>query len=384
MFSVGDSSGDLYASFLIQKLKLLKGEWYVSGVGGALMASAGASLWGFTPPFGAFGFAASFKVGPYHWVLYRKMRRTLQSHPPDLFIPVDFGTFNRPLVCMLRQLGKKVFYFVPPSFFGESAARVRRLVGPSVIFSPIYWWQKEILQRAGAQMVEFGHPLVDILRPVLGVSQLDARHRLKLPTDRMIVGLFPGSRRTTVSDHALVLFQSAETVARYCPVHFALALPHGWRREWIDSFIPPSFDARSLSVHIGTSHLVLRASDLAICAAGTVTLEAAYLGVPSLAFFRTNLANRLQVHWLRWRGLSLERLGPFALPNRILGRIVMPELVAWSATEESLTDWFLRLIGDRDQREKMKRDLEKIRETMGEPGVFDRIGQFLVQWVASE
>ncbi|MCS7224282.1 MAG: hypothetical protein NZ959_06980 [Armatimonadetes bacterium] len=380
VFSVGDASGDLYASRITRKLKSLKPDCHISGIGGLLMQKEGAHLWAFTPPFGAFGLFSSLKVAPYHWLLLNKMKRSLLANPPDLFLPIDFGTFNRPLVRLLGRLGRKVFYYVPPSFVGESPEKVHRLVSPSVVFSPIYWWQKEILEKARAQIREFGHPLVDILTPYLTISPKVARDRLQLPSDRPIVALLPGSRRTTVADHARVLFRSAEKVHHLTGAHFAVALPDGWRREWIEPRIRPFLPAAAFSLHIGHSHWVLRASDVAVCAAGTATLEAAYLGTPSIAFFRTHIANRLQLHWLRFKGLSVDRLGPFALPNRILRQQVMPELIGWTATEENLMDCLYHLIKDPDAQSQMTTDLIKVRDSMGEPGVLERVSQFVSEW----
>ncbi|MCX7643355.1 MAG: hypothetical protein N2116_06075, partial [Armatimonadetes bacterium] len=92
--------------------------------------------------------------------------------------------------------------------------------------------------------------------------------------------------------------------------------------------------------------------------------------------------DRLQVHWLRWRGVNVLELGPFALPNRILGEIIMPEFVGWMAKPEKIAFAVERLLADTNYRERVRHRLTEVWNKLGEPKVGLRIADFLVQWLS--
>ncbi len=385
-FSVGDTSGDMYAAEVAKALKKVCPDWQLEGIGGSEMLKAGVKLRRYTTPFSAFGFWSSVQNAIRFWfVTAQRIRLHLLRNPPDLFVPVDLGAFNRPLVLPLAQKGVKVFYFVPPSFWGVPADRLKKYAHPNIVFAPIYDWQRDKLKQAGAQVIEFGHPLIDILCPYLEISSSDARTKLRLPLDKPVIGLFPGSRLTTVRENLPLLLQTAELLIRSRPdVYFAIGLPEGWQLNWVKSLLERYGRNLPFSLLFGQSRVLLRACDVAILVAGTVTLEAACLGTPSVAVFRMGLLNRLQVHWLRWKGINVLGLGPFALPNRILGEIVMPEFIGWMAKPERIAAAIEQLLADTNQREQIQHRLTKVWDKLGEPKVGLRIANFLVQWLVEK
>lgn len=382
-FSVGDASGDIYAAVLAREIKRLCPDWHIEGIGGDEMLKAGVKLLRYTTPFSAFGFWSSLQTSVRFWLSTSwRVSSYLIANPPDLFVPIDLGAFNRRLLLPLANKGVKVFYFVPPSFWGVQPERLRKYAHPNIVFAPIYNWQKEKLVQAGANVIEFGHPLTDILEPYRTVTKSNARSRLNLPNDRTIVGLFPGSRLTTVKENLPLLLQTGQHLAKkFSEVHFAIGLPEGWLIDWVQGPLKRWGKNLSLSVHFGQSRFLLKACDVAVLVAGTITLEAACLGVPSVAVFQMGLLNRLQVHFLRWKGVNVLSLGPFALPNRLLGGTVMPEFIGWAAKPERVADAVAQFLTDPNYCSKTQHALLGVWEKLGEQGVASRIASFLCQWL---
>ncbi|MGQ9463282.1 MAG: lipid-A-disaccharide synthase [Candidatus Fervidibacter sp.] len=382
-FSVGDASGDIYAAVLAREIKRLCPDWHIEGIGGSEMLKAGVKLLRYTTPFSAFGFWSSIQTSIRFWLSTSwRVSSYLSSSPPDLFVPVDLGAFNRRLLLPLANEGVKVFYFVPPSFWGVRPERLRKYAHPNIVFAPIYNWQKEKLVQAGANVIEFGHPLTDILEPYRTVTKSDARSRLSLPDDRIIVGLFPGSRLTTVKENLPLLLQTGQHLTRKFPkIHFAIGLPEGWLIDWVQAPLKRWGKNLSLSAHFGQSRFLLKACDVAILVAGTITLEAACLGAPSVMVFQMGPLNRLQVHWLRLKGVNVLSLGPFALPNRLIGKVVVPEFVGWAANPSRIAGAVAQLLIDPTHRSEIQQELLKVREKLGEQGAASRIASFLKQWL---
>ena len=382
-FSVGDASGDMYAASVARAIKQLRNGWALEGIGGSEMLKAGVKLLRYTTPFSAFGFWSALQTSVRFWALTAwQVRSVLMSNPPDLFVPVDLGALNRRLLLPLAEKGVKVFYFVPPSFWGVNPERLRKYAHPNIVFAPIYQWQSEKLKQAGAQVIEFGHPLADIMQPYRSISTEDARASLGLTADRLLVGLFPGSRLTTVKENLPLLLRVARLLLRSFPnIHFAIGFPEDWRTDWVKPLLKRYGDALPLTLLFGRSRLLLKACDVAILVAGTITLEAACLGTPSVVVFWMGLLNRLQAHWLRWRGVNVLKFAPFALPNRILGEIIMPEFIGWSATPERIANEVANLLQSHDRREEMHQMLLRVWDEIGEPCVATRIAHFLVNWI---
>lgn len=381
-FSVGDASGDMYAASIARALKQQRSDWTLEGIGGSEMLKAGIKLWRYTTPFSAFGFWSAFQSSIRFWALTAwQVRSALILNPPNLFVPVDLGALNRRLLLPLAQKGVKVFYFVPPSFWGVNPERLRKYAHPNIIFAPIYRWQSEKLKQSGAQVVEFGHPLADILQPYRSISPEVARTLLHLPSDCPLIGLFPGSRLTTVRENLPVLIRAAKLITRSFPeLQFVIGLPEGWRDEWVEPLLRRYGKGLTITLRFGQSQLLLRACEVAVLVAGTVTLEAACLGTPGVVVFWMGPLNRLQVHWLRWRGFDVLKMAPFALPNRLLGEIVMPELIGWAVTPERIAEEVAELLQHPERREEMRQRLSRVWNEIGEPGVASRIAHFLIRW----
>jgi lipid-A-disaccharide synthase len=185
-----------------------------------------------------------------------------------------------------------------------------------------------------------------------------------------------------VKENLPLLLQTARLLTRLFPkIHFAIGLPEDWRTEWVKPLLKRYGDDLPLTLLFGQSRLLLKACDVAVLVAGTITLEAACLGIPSVVVFWMGLLNRLQAHWLRWQGVNVLKFAPFALPNRILGEIVMQEFIGWSATPERIADEVADLLRSHDRREEMRQRLLRVWDKIGEPCVATRIAHFLVSWV---
>jgi len=138
----------MYAASVARAIKQLRNGWALEGIGGSEMLKAGVKLLRYTTPFSAFGFWSALQTSVRFWALTAwQVRSVLMSNPPDLFVPVDLGALNRRLLLPLAEKGVKVFYFVPPSFWGVNPERLRKYAHPNIVFAPIYQWQSEKLSK---------------------------------------------------------------------------------------------------------------------------------------------------------------------------------------------------------------------------------------------
>jgi lipid-A-disaccharide synthase len=97
---------------------------------------------------------------------------------------------------------------------------------------------------------------------------------------------------------------------------------------------------------------VLARSELALAASGTVTIEAALLGIPMVTFYRVNALSWILGRWL-------VRAPFLTMVNLVAGSPVVPELMQRDMTAERIAAEALRLLNDSDAQAVMRAKLTK-------------------------
>jgi lipid-A-disaccharide synthase len=114
---------------------------------------------------------------------------------------------------------------------------------------------------------------------------------------------------------------------------------------------------------------VLGQSHLALACSGTVTLEAALLGVPMIAMYR--LAGVLD-NLMQKLVLPVGKYHHFSLPNLLLQRKAVPELVNRDVNAERICREARALLRDALVRSAMLASLAEVRPILGPPGAVAR------------
>ncbi|MGH9558758.1 MAG: lipid-A-disaccharide synthase, partial [Bryobacteraceae bacterium] len=147
------------------------------------------------------------------------------------------------------------------------------------------------------------------------------------------------------------LLDAARRIGHNRQVTFVLALAPGFKIE--ASRFWERIRSTSIQVIEGKTWDVLAHSDLALAASGTVTIEAALLGVPLVTFYRVNE--------LSWRlGRWMVRAPFLSMVNLVAERRLAPELIQNEATGERIAAEAVRLLEDDDARAEMRAGLAEV------------------------
>jgi lipid-A-disaccharide synthase len=92
---------------------------------------------------------------------------------------------------------------------------------------------------------------------------------------------------------------------------------------------------------------------LALAASGTVTIEAAVLGIPMVTFYRVNALSWLLGRWL-------VHAPHLTMVNLVAGRKIVPELIQNEMTPERIAEEASRLLDDQQARKRMRADLAEV------------------------
>jgi lipid-A-disaccharide synthase len=149
-------------------------------------------------------------------------------------------------------------------------------------------------------------------------------------------------------------------VARSVPnARFIISLPAdtNFRERFRGASIQSHRTEPELQVREGRTWDALAAADLAIAASGTVTIEAAILGTPLIAFYRVNPAS-----W--FVGRRLVRAPFLSMVNLVAGRRVAPELIQRDCTPDALASEAIALLNDDAALHRMRADLADVKRAL--------------------
>jgi aminopeptidase len=116
---------------------------------------------------------------------------------------------------------------------------------------------------------------------------------------------------------------------------------------------------------------------VALVTSGTATLDTAIMAVPMVVVYKVSpLSYRI--------GKMLIKTSFIGLANLVAGEKVVPELIQHEAAPERLADEVLRLIEDKDVREKMITKLIGVRKCLGEGGASERTARIAAEMMGLE
>ncbi len=347
LVSAGEASGDLYAARLVEKLRQHDPETLFFGCTGPKMRGAGVRTVVDAASLAVVGLVEVVSHLPRIYGQYRKLLAAIAETPPELAILTDSPDFHLRLARRLKARGVPVIYLVAPQVWAWRKGRLpgmRRTIDRLLCIFP---FEEAFFQKHGIPATYIGHPLAGVVRPALERSEFFRKHRL--PPGRPLIAVLPGSRKGEAARHLAALVEAAGLLYSEQATSFVLPASGTTGAQ----FFRERIGSAPIQVIEGESWDVIAHADLALAASGTVTVEAALLGTPLVAFYRVT-----PLSWLI--GKALVRVPFYCMVNLVAGRAVVPELMQGDLTGPKLAAEARRLLGDEGMRARMKRDLAEV------------------------
>ncbi|MBC5825748.1 MAG: hypothetical protein GIW99_11305 [Candidatus Eremiobacteraeota bacterium] len=366
--SAGEASGDLQAALLVDSVRKLRPRTSFAAVGSSRLRAAGASLVADSSEWASIGPVSALGRVPALYRALRRLEAMLAADPPRLLVTVDFGAFHIRLLQRLRRngyTGDAVYYF-PPGAWLDDPGQARAVAAVSTALTP-FAHQRDFYDGVGVRAQYFGHPLVSVIPSRPPPPRHAAPH----------IAIFPGSRREEVARHLPTLARAA-ALSQRLSVRWQIVAASPARRAQITAGWK-RFGGPLAAVEVTATEQALDSADLAWVASGTAVLEAALRGVVQIAFYRVS---ELQYHIARRR---LPRLvaGPITLPNLVLGRRFIPELLQHRFTPQALAAETAELLASEGDRSGQLRSGAELRAALGPPDALMRIARFVASRLES-
>jgi lipid-A-disaccharide synthase len=366
----GEASGDLQASLLSRAMRALRPGLSIAGVGGDRMRGAGVDveLDSVSAEWASIGPISAYLKIPWLLTVMLRLAERIRRCRPQLLICVDFGAFNLRMLEWLRFTGYRgaALYYFPPGAWLDNAAQARKVARVANVLTP-FAHQRDFYASLGLHAAFVGHPLVEAIVP------RPARPRRKQPQ----IAVLPGSRRDEVAVMLPVLAQAADRACALLGARFKIVAASGARAEQIAALWETSGGPAGAEIVRLDATDAMRDADLAWTASGTAVLEGALCGVPQVAFYKLTdalyrIALRRVPHIVR---------GPITLPNLVVGRSVVPELLQYDFTPERLVEESRKLLDDAGAAAQAS-GYQEVRALLGPSDSLDRIAAHAVGLLA--
>jgi lipid-A-disaccharide synthase len=358
LFSAGESSGDQHAANMFLELKKHQPDIKGIGMGGAKMAQAGIDIRYDSAHIAVIGVVEVIK----HYGEIRKalklMQHIVSTERPDLLVCVDYKEFNLKLARFARQCGIKVLFYVSPQVWAWRPGRVKTYGKAIDMMAVIFPFETAYYDAENVPVRYVGHPSVDKVHPLYSKTE-DMAH-FGFDEKKPVVGLLPGSRANEIKRMLPVMLGAAEKLQTYFPdIQFLLPQADSISDELLDRYL--CLSSLKITVIKNQPYDVIQCCDVVMTTSGTATLEIALLTVPMVIAYKLSIVT----YWLgRW----LVNTSFIGLPNIVLGKAIVKELIQHEASSDNLAAEVKHILTDKSYAEEMRANLIQVKEQLGQGG----------------
>lgn len=351
----GEASGDALGGRLIRSLKsLVPDETEISfdGVGGPEMESAGLRS---RFPMSELSVAGLFEVLPHIRRLNRRIDETVaavRSSQPDVLVTIDSPGFNKRLAARLGKTEFPKVHYVAPTVWAwrpKRAEKFKALFDRLLCLLP---FEPPYFEAVGLIAPFVGHSVLES-----GADKGDGsgfRDLAGIPADAKVLCVLPGSRKGEVARLHTVFREAIEDLSRELDgdLHIVMPLvPHLKElaielvKDWT---VPVHFTAGNTS----QKYDAMAASNVALAASGTVSLELALADVPTVVAYR--------VHPLTYEILNRMVFCKYVnLINLLADDLIVPEYLQKECRAEQIAPALYALFGE-EGRQQIARTKEMV------------------------
>lgn len=370
MIVSGEASGDMHGAALVRAMKAVREDLFFSGMGGVELVDAGVDILFDAGKVSVVGITEVISHLGDILAARRTLIRQMEENPPALLILIDFPDFNLWLAAKAKKLGIKIFYYISPQVWAWRQGRTKKIGEIAERIGVILPFEKDFYRQHGIEVDFVGHPLLDTLRKTMDREEFLKVHNI--PNNNLVIGLLPGSRKKEIHNLLADFLAAAEIIDKesknkkqsvtfLLPVAPTISMTL-LKKNGLDEY------ENKLDLRILTENRfdLMNSCDAVVAASGTVTLELAILGIPTVAAYRvspsTYLLGRLLVRNVKY----------FSLVNLIGERNIIPELLQNEATPRRIATEIFNLISGGKARDAVIHGLSEVRCKLGGNGTAER------------
>jgi lipid-A-disaccharide synthase len=360
MIVAGEASGDLHGAKLVRAMLAQDPSLFFVGIGGSRLRSAGVRIVVDAAQLAVVGITEVFAKGLSLLKGVSSAKRLLKTLAPDLLILIDFPDFNLHLAAKAKRIGIPVLYYISPQIWAWRQGRIRQIKSRVDHMAVILPFEEAFYRQHQVPATFVGHPLLDEREPVTASEK--APQKIQAP----LIGLLPGSRDKEVLRHLPVMLQCATLLCRHFKqIRFVVSRAPTVSVALFDDIMGEFSHGEAMTVFGGPVGEIFKQSRMVIAVSGTVTLEAALTGTPTVIIYKVSPVS----YWIGKRLVRVEHIG---LINLIAEKRIVPELVQQEVTPENIFKHVEAMLQNPEQFEETVAELLRAAGRLGKPGASKR------------
>jgi lipid-A-disaccharide synthase len=358
-FMAGEASGDQLGGWLMEALKAKRSDLQFTGIGGPMMEAQGLTSIFPIRDINLFGIA---EILPHVFTIKKRIRQMvefIEREQPEIVISIDSPGFVLRVLKQLRARGvakAKFIHYVAPTVWAYRPERAKLMAERFdfllclLPFEPPYFDAVKLPNRF------IGHEIAWWWKSRGNGAAFRTKHGIA--PDAPLLAVFPGSRNGEITRLWPIFKPAIEQLHQQLPnlrvvIQVTAAMIERMRAEtknWTIQpiIIPNTEDKKDL----------FAAATAAIAKSGTIGLECALAGLPSIIAYRMNSISARAIRKM----ITIKYAN---LANLLADRMIIPELIQEDCTPEKISAAVLPLLTETTTRDTQRAELANIATMLG-------------------
>jgi len=368
---VGEASGDLHASRLMQSLIQYDPEAEFRFFGGDLMAKVGGTRVKHYRELAYMGFVPVLLHLPTIFKNMKMCKEDIMRWKPDAVILVDYPGFNLSIAKFVKKnTSIPVYYYISPKIWAWKEWRIKAIKRDIKEMFSILPFEVAFYEKKHHYKIHYvGNPTaeeVDNFLHVYSESKDEFCQRNGL-SSKPIIAILAGSRKQEIKDNLPSMLEAARHFEDYqMVVAAAPSITESYYKRFLEN-------SEAKMVKTQTYELLAHAT-VALVTSGTATLETALLNVPQVVCYETPVPKLIRFafkHIIKVRFISLV--------NLIADKEIVQELLADRFSIRNIANELYRILPGQPSRERMLADYQLVRERLGNEVAPDNAARIMVE-----
>lgn len=359
---VGEASGDLHASRLMQSLKEEDPEVEFRFFGGDLMTAIGGTRVRHYKELAYMGFGPVLLHLP---TILRNMsfcKSDILAWKPNVVILVDYPGFNLNIAKYIHSHTEiPVYYYISPKIWAWKEWRIKAIRRDvSELFSILPFEVPFFENKHHFKIHYVGNPTVEEVDSFLA-SYEETREDFclhhSLDPSKRIIALLAGSRRQEIKDNLPAMIEAARP---YCGGHAEYQMVIAGAPSIDNEFYQTYISGNDVKKVDNETYALLRHAEAAIVTSGTATLETALFDVPQVVCYKTPLPHLARLgfdHIIQCKYISLV--------NLVADQEIVQELMADRFSVKNVHDELGKILLGQKTRDTMLQAYQEVHARLG-------------------
>ena len=368
---VGEASGDLHASRLMQSLMQYDPAAEFRFLGGDLMQRVGGTRVKHYRELAYMGFVTVLLHLPTIFKNMKMCKEDIVRRQPDVVILIDYPGFNLSIAKYVKKnTNIPVFYYISPKIWAWKEWRIKAIKRDVKEMFSILPFEIPFYEKKHHYKIHYvGNPTkeeVDNFQHVYTESKDEFCQRNNL-SSKPIIAILAGSRKQEIKDNLPSMLEAARHFEDY---QMVIAAAPSIEKSYYKKYLG---DSEAKMVELQTYELLTH-STAALVTSGTATLETALLNVPQVVCYETPVPKLIRFafkHIIKVRFISLV--------NLIADKEIVQELLADRFSIYNIANELYRILPGQPARERMLADYQIVREHLGDAIAPDNAARIMVE-----